>query len=259
MPYTFIAPYTAENLLYTDEYTNFGPNAITDVSNKGKMLTIDNTNNLNWIGTNGSNQLLLLDGSGLVASANLPSYVDNVLEFTNLASFPNPGAHGIIYVDLSTSFVYRWSGTVYVNIQSDYSYSKSADNALLALKSNIANPTFTGTVIAPTLTATTIQSTDGYTTEVIDNSGFLVTNTNALRIKHDVYGYASQEINGTGITITTANLPVNYSTGSATVTIPKLSSTTATITNLTAPTLTNTNQTITGTATIGTANITTAS
>lgn len=59
-----------------------------------------------------------LDGSGLVPSAQLPSYVDDVLEFANLAAFPVTGESGKIYIALDTNFQYRWSGSVYVQITS---------------------------------------------------------------------------------------------------------------------------------------------
>jgi hypothetical protein len=57
-----------------------------------------------------------LDSSGLVLASLLPSYVDDVLEYTNLAGFPATGETGKIYVDKATSKIYRWSGTVYVEI-----------------------------------------------------------------------------------------------------------------------------------------------
>jgi hypothetical protein len=57
-----------------------------------------------------------LDGSGLVPSTQLPSYVDDVLEYTNLASFPAIGTTGKIYVDLATNKIYRWSGSTYIEV-----------------------------------------------------------------------------------------------------------------------------------------------
>ena len=61
-----------------------------------------------------------LDGSGLVPSSQLPSYVDDVLEYANESSFPGTGEAGKLYVDLSDNSVHRWSGSAYVNI-TDYS------------------------------------------------------------------------------------------------------------------------------------------
>lgn len=57
-----------------------------------------------------------LDGSGLMPAVHLPSYVDDVLEFANLAGFPGTGEAGKIYVDLATNKTHRWSGSAYVEI-----------------------------------------------------------------------------------------------------------------------------------------------
>lgn len=59
-----------------------------------------------------------LDASGRVPAGQLPSYVDDVQEFPNLASFPNPGSSGIIYLALDTNIIYRWSGSTYIEIAS---------------------------------------------------------------------------------------------------------------------------------------------
>jgi len=65
-----------------------------------------------------ANGVATLDGSGLVPAAQLPSYVDDVLEFTNLASFPATGETGKIYVAKDTNKTYRWSGSAYIYITS---------------------------------------------------------------------------------------------------------------------------------------------
>jgi hypothetical protein len=57
-----------------------------------------------------------LDGAGKVPASQLPSYVDSVQEYANLAAFPTTGTTGKIYVTLDTNKTYRWSGTVYVQI-----------------------------------------------------------------------------------------------------------------------------------------------
>jgi hypothetical protein len=57
-----------------------------------------------------------LDGTGRVPSSQLPSFVDDVLEFADLASFPETGESGKIYIALDTNKTYRWGGTTYVEI-----------------------------------------------------------------------------------------------------------------------------------------------
>ena len=54
--------------------------------------------------------------SGTIAAANLPSYVDDVLEYASLSKFPTAGESGKIYTALDTNKIYRWSGSAYVVI-----------------------------------------------------------------------------------------------------------------------------------------------
>jgi hypothetical protein len=62
------------------------------------------------------NGLAELDAGGKVPASQLPSYVDDVLEYADLAAFPAIGETGIIYVAIDTGKVYRWSGSTYVEI-----------------------------------------------------------------------------------------------------------------------------------------------
>ena len=58
----------------------------------------------------------VLDGTGKVASQQLPSYVDDVLEYNNYAGLPVTGESGKIYVTTDSNIVYRWSGSTYVQV-----------------------------------------------------------------------------------------------------------------------------------------------
>lgn len=64
--------------------------------------------------------------NGTVPSTQLPSYVDAVLEFANLAAFPANGETGIIYVTLDTNKTYRWSGSAYVEISASSTLAHAA-------------------------------------------------------------------------------------------------------------------------------------
>ena len=55
-----------------------------------------------------------LDASGTVPAVQLPSYVDDVLEFESFATLPATGETGKIYITIDTNSQYRWSGTQYV-------------------------------------------------------------------------------------------------------------------------------------------------
>ena len=56
--------------------------------------------------------------TGTISASVLPSYVDDVLNFANLAAFPVVGETGKIYVTEDNNKTYRWSGSVYVEISS---------------------------------------------------------------------------------------------------------------------------------------------
>jgi len=62
------------------------------------------------------NGVATLDANGLVPSGQLPSYVDDVLEYANLAALPATGEASKIYVTLDDNKQYRWSGSAYVII-----------------------------------------------------------------------------------------------------------------------------------------------
>ena len=54
---------------------------------------------------------------GKVPSSQLPSYVDDVVEVANYAALPATGETGKIYVTIDTNYIYRWTGSVYVEIK----------------------------------------------------------------------------------------------------------------------------------------------
>lgn len=53
---------------------------------------------------------------GKVPAANLPSYVDDILEYPSMSEFPRPGEDAKIYLALNTNRQYRWSGTQYSEV-----------------------------------------------------------------------------------------------------------------------------------------------
>jgi hypothetical protein len=54
--------------------------------------------------------------NGVVPTSQLPSYVDDVLEFDTLAGLPQQGESGKIYITKDTNKLYRWTGTRYIDI-----------------------------------------------------------------------------------------------------------------------------------------------
>jgi len=66
---------------------------------------------------------------GFVPASQLPSYVDDILEYANLAAFPVTGESAKIYLTLDTNLTYRWSGTVYVEISASLALGETSSTA----------------------------------------------------------------------------------------------------------------------------------
>ena len=129
-----------------------------------------------------ANGLATLDASGKVPSAQLPSYVDDVIEHINKASFPTTGESGKIYIDQTTNLTYRWGGTAYVEISQSlalgetsstaYAGDKGKQNAadIAALKTGKADKATTlsgyGITDAYTKTEVNTKLTDGSVTKI---------------------------------------------------------------------------------------------
>lgn len=128
-----------------------------------------------------------LDGGGLVPSTQLPSYVDDVLEFADLASFPASGTTGKIYVALDTNKIYRWSGATYIEVSptvgtiwggitGTLSNQTDLQNALNAKQNNLSGTGFVkstaGTISYDT--ATYYPYPTGNTTQYVAGDGSLI-------------------------------------------------------------------------------------
>lgn len=89
------------------------------------------TNSLNaFISTKGQpGGLAELDSTGKVPAAQLPSYVDDVLEYSTKAQFPQTGETGKIYVAKDTNLTYRWTGTQYLEISQSLALGETSSTA----------------------------------------------------------------------------------------------------------------------------------
>jgi len=76
-----------------------------------------------------ANGVAELDTNGKVPSSQLPSYVDDVLEFQTRDDFPSTGESGKIYVNLANNATYRWSGSTYVLIGTSLTLGETSSTA----------------------------------------------------------------------------------------------------------------------------------
>lgn len=79
-----------------------------------------------------------LDTNGKVPSSQLPSYVDDVLEYNGKSNFPSTGETGKIYVDIATDLTYRWSGSAYVEISPTLALGETSSTAYRGDRGKIA-------------------------------------------------------------------------------------------------------------------------
>lgn len=75
-----------------------------------------------------ANGIAQLDLTGKVPASQLPSFVDDVLEFDSVTAFPEEGEAGKIYIAVDTNITYRWSGTQYTMISSSLLTETTGDN-----------------------------------------------------------------------------------------------------------------------------------
>lgn len=76
-----------------------------------------------------ANGLAELDGSSKVPAAQLPSYVDDVIEVANFAALPGTGDTGKIYTTIDDNKTWRWSGSAYVQLDSGLALGSTSATA----------------------------------------------------------------------------------------------------------------------------------
>ena len=105
-----------------------------------------------------ANGVATLGADGKVPSGQLPSYVDDVLEYDNKASFPSAGETGKIYVAKDTNLTYRWSGTAYVEISASLALGETSSTAYAGDKGKALATRLTAVEEKATANATNITS-----------------------------------------------------------------------------------------------------
>lgn len=124
---------SAKNVLSATKLTT--PRTINGVSFDGTanitINAVDSTARLAASEKGAANGVVPLVNS-LIPAQYLPSFVDDVLEYANLAAFPATGEQGKIYIALDTERTYRWTGSAYVWINSSVGRADTADTLMTA-------------------------------------------------------------------------------------------------------------------------------
>lgn len=75
---------------------------------------------------------------GKVPASQLPSYIDDVLEYSAKSAFPATGESGKIYVATDNNKAYRWGGTAYVEISQGVTLGETSATAYRGDRGKIA-------------------------------------------------------------------------------------------------------------------------
>lgn len=106
-----------------------------DYTKQSSWILIGDTSELNnkvqqFIDSKGApNGLASLNESGIIPSAQLPSYVGDVIEVDTFSNLPGTGESGKIYIVQDTNLTYRWSGTDYVEISKSLALGETSSTA----------------------------------------------------------------------------------------------------------------------------------
>ena len=114
-----------------------------------------------------------LGNDGKVPSSQLPSYVDDVLEYNSRSAFPATGEAGKIYIAKDTNKTYRWSGSDYVEISASLALGETSSTAYPGNKGKANADAITALQTGKADKATTLSGygiTDAYTTSQVDNA-----------------------------------------------------------------------------------------
>lgn len=142
-------------------------NGIANITKSGTVLTVTKSN------------FAELDVNGKILSSQLPSYVDDVLEYVNMAAFPATGETGKIYIAQDSNKTYRWSGTAYVEISASLALGETSSTAYRGDRGKIAY--------------------DHSQTEhqaIINGTGFVKANGKTLSYDNNSYSLASHNHSG---------------------------------------------------------------
>ena len=109
-----------------------------------------------------------LDSTGKVPAAQLPSFVDDVLEVENYEALPETGEAAKIYVTTDTNKTYRWTGVAYAEIPTSIALGETASTAYAGDKGKAVtdevNKIKDGTTVVPK--ATDASTVTGFTVGV---------------------------------------------------------------------------------------------
>lgn len=168
-----------------------------------------------------ANGVATLGADGKIPTSQLPSYVDDVLEYENKVAFPATGEAGKIYVAKDTNLTYRWGGSAYIEISASLALGETSSTAYAGDKGKALDTRLSTAEGNISTNAESIASIETRTTKLENGTTHAGKATRlAIARKISLTGDATGNTNFDGsadksITVTLANTGVSAGTYSA--------------------------------------------
>lgn len=199
------------------DYKNVIDNHLKDYTNPHKVskeqVGLSNVTNDSQVKRSEMGQPLgvaTLDRLGKVPESQLPSYVDDVLEFEDKSAFPDVGESGKIYVTLDSNITYRWAGSTYIEISKSLAIGETDSTAYMGSK---------GKQLEQNLANEIDRAKKAEATKYVKPETGIPSSDLAKEIINEIANKGVVNISTPSAGDTVVNIPIEYSSGSKNVSI----------------------------------------
>ena len=199
------------------DYKNAIDNHLKDYTNPHKVskeqVGLSNVTNDSQVKRSEMGQPLgvaTLDKFGKVPESQLPSYVDDVLEFEDKSAFPDVGESGKIYVTLDSNITYRWTGSTYIEISKSLAIGETDSTAYMGSK---------GKQLEQDLANEIDRAKKAEATKYVKPETGIPSSDLAKEIINEIANKGVVNISTPSAGNTVVNIPIEYSSGSKNISI----------------------------------------
>ena len=199
------------------DYKNAIDNHLKDYTNPHKVskeqVGLSNVTNDSQVKRSEMGQPLgvaTLDKFGKVPESQLPSYVDDVLEFEDKSAFPDVGESGKIYVTLDSNITYRWTGSTYIEISKSLAIGETDNTAYMGSK---------GKQLEQNLANEIDRAKKSEATKYVKPETGIPNSDLAKEIINEIANKGVVNISTPSAGDTVVNIPIEYSSGSKNISI----------------------------------------